>query len=137
MEEKKDKLSWKEKLDALKFAVVSTYKASPLLAFVILAVTLVGGLMGIVEPFIFKIILDKLVSGKELTVITKLGIGIGGMFMLYGLARITQSIFWDIQTVIKRIHSQLLDKTIARFLMNKVSSLDAVYFEKPEYNTIL
>ena len=57
--------------------------------------------------------------------------------MLYGLAHITQSIFWDIQTVIKRIHSQLLDKTITKFLMEKISSLDAVYFEKPEYHTTL
>ncbi|MEK6896096.1 MAG: ABC transporter ATP-binding protein [Nanoarchaeota archaeon] len=137
MEKKNEKISWKEKLDALKFAVIHTYKASPLLAFAILAVTFVGGLIGIVEPFIFKIILDKIVAGEELAAITQLSLGIGSVFVLYGLAHITQSIFWDIQTVIKRIHSQLLDKTITKFLMEKISSLDAVYFEKPEYHTTL
>lgn len=137
MEGKKEKTSWRAKLEALKFAVAHTYKASPMLAFTILAVTILGGLIGIIEPLIFKIVLDKIVAGKELELITKLGLGLVGIFIIYGIARITQSIFWDIQTVIKRIHSQLLDKTIARFLMEKVSSLDAVYFEKPEYHTTL
>ena len=41
------------------------------------------------------------------------------------------------QTTIKRVHAQMLDKHVSSKLMEKISSLDAIYFEDPEYYNTL
>ena len=49
---------WKEKIEGLKLAVKWTYQSSPFLTIAILVITVLGGLITIVEPYIFKLILD-------------------------------------------------------------------------------
>lgn len=135
--EEKTKAGLKERFEALKLAIRWTYQSSKALTILIFFVTIFGGLLTIIEPYIFKIIIDKIVSGTEFPLVQKLGIGIMGILVIYGVARILQSIMWDIQSIIKKVHSQKLDRHVAKILMNKVSSLDAVYFEDPEYYNTL
>ena len=60
-----------------------------------------------------------------------------GVLVIYGVARVLQSILWDVQVIIKKVHAQKLERHVANVLMNKISSLDAVYFEDPEYYNTL
>ncbi len=129
--------TFKERLEALKLAIKWTYKSSKLLTIIIFAVTILGGLLALVEPYVFRVIIDFLVGESELSLAAKFGIGLAGILAVYGVARILQSIMWDSQTIIKKIHSQKLDKYVAEETMNKVSSLDTVYFEDPEYYNTL
>lgn len=136
--EKKEKASFKERLATLKLALSWTYRSSPSLTITIFIITIIAGLLVIIEPYLFKIIIDKVVSGQEFSLAAKLGMGIIGILVVYGVANVLQSVMWDVQSTIKKVHSQRLDKYVATILMEKVSSLDAVYFESPEYyNTLM
>ncbi len=131
------KISFKERLEALKLAIRWTFQSSKSFTILIFFVIVFSGLLTIIEPYVFKIIIDKIVSGTDFILVQKLGIGIVGILIIYGVARVLQSIMWDIQSIIKKVHSQRLDRQVAKALMNKVSSLDAVYFEDPEYYNTL
>ena len=135
--EKQNKIPFKEKLESAKLALKWTYNASKPLTLTILIVTILGGLLVIVEPYIFKIIIDKITDTSQINLTTKLGIGILGILIIYGVTKITTGILWEIQMLIKKIHGQKLDKYASSQMMDKVSSLDAVYFENPEYYNTL
>ncbi|MEK6899272.1 MAG: ABC transporter ATP-binding protein [Nanoarchaeota archaeon] len=137
--EEKTKVKFSDKIDALKLVMGWTFKASPLMFFLIVLITILGGLIAIIEPYLFKLILDKIISsdGSTPNLASAFAIGIGGILIVYAIARITQSIFWDAQNVIKRVYGQVIDKEAALFMMDKISSLDATYFENPEYHTTL
>ncbi|MBI2632116.1 ABC transporter ATP-binding protein [Candidatus Pacearchaeota archaeon] len=127
----------KERFESLKLAIGWTYKSSKTLTFIIFAVAIFGGLLTIVEPYIFKLIIDYLTKGSSLSLTEKFSVGISGILLIYGVARITQSMLWDIQTIIKRVHSQKLDLYVSKIMMNKISSLDMQYFENPNYYNTL
>ncbi|MDI3544076.1 MAG: ATP-binding cassette, subfamily bacterial [Candidatus Woesearchaeota archaeon] len=132
-----DKLTFKERLESLKLAISWTYKSSKPLTILIFAVTIFSGLLTIIEPYIFKIIIDGVTSGSGFSIGEKIGLGLFGVLVIYAVARIIQSILWDVQSIIQRVHSQKLDKYVSSVLMDKISSLDAVYFEDPEYYNTL
>ncbi len=136
-DEKKMKVSLRERWEALKLAIKWTYRSSKFLTFIVFFVTILGGLIVIIEPYVFKLIIDYITESSKLNLASKLGLGVTGVLIIYGIARIVQSILWDIQTIIKRIHSQKLDRYVAKEMMNKVSSLDEVYFEDPNYYNTL
>lgn len=94
-------------------------------------------MLTIIEPYIFKIIIDKVVSKNGFSVVEGIGIGLLGVLIVYASSRIIQPILWDVRYIIKRAHSQKLDKYASYVLMDKISSLDAVYFEDPEYYNTL
>lgn len=131
------KVTLQERMSALKLAVKWTYNSSKPLTVVVFLITVFAGLLTVIEPYVFRIIIDRIVSGAEFSFVEKLGIGITGILIIYAVARILQNLFWDVQAIIKRIHSQRLDKYATRAMMDKVSSLDAVYFENPEYYNTL
>ena len=128
---------WKEKIEGLKLAVKWTYQSSPFLTIAILVITVLGGLITIVEPYIFKLILDYLVNQREVATKLVITIGIFGILTAYGLARIFQNIFWDISNLIKRVHTLRIERHVMHSLMGNISSLDLVYFEDPEYYNLL
>lgn len=132
-----NKISLKEKLKSLKLAISWTYKSSKPLTILIFIVTIFGGLLTIIEPYIFKIIIDGVVGENGFSIAGKVGIGLLGVLIVYASSRIIQSILWDVQSIIKRVHAQKLDKHVSYVLMDKISSLDAVYFEDPEYYNTL
>ena len=132
-----NKISLKEKLESLKLAISWTYKSSKPLTILIFAVTIFGGLLTIIEPYIFKIIIDGVVGENGFSIAGKVGIGLLGVLIVYASSRIIQSILLDVQSIIKRVHAQKLDKHVSYVLMDKISSLDAVYFEDPEYYNTL
>ncbi len=134
---KKKQLPFKERIASLKLAISWTYHSSKPLTYTIFAIAILGGLLTLVEPWIFKLIIDKITVGITLSDSQKLGFGIVGILVLYGAAKITQNMLWDIQTLIKRVHSQKLDKYTSTLMMNKISSLDARYFEDPAYYNTL
>lgn len=132
-----DKVPLKERFESLKLAIGWTYKSSKPLTVLIFFVTIFAGLLTIIEPYIFKVIIDAIVGDKDFSIGGKIGVGMFGILAFYAASRIIQSILWDIQSIIKRVHSQKLDKYVSYVLMNKISSLDAVYFEDPEYYNTL
>jgi len=135
--DKKSKATFKEKYEALKLSVKWTYRSSKGLTILIFLVTIFGGLLAIVEPYIFRVIIDKITLGANFSLVEKLGIGLMGILVVYGVSIIVSTLIQDLQSIIKKIHSQKLDKFVALNLMDKISSLDAVYFETPEYfNTL-
>ncbi|MEK6892993.1 MAG: ABC transporter ATP-binding protein [Nanoarchaeota archaeon] len=132
-----NKISLKEKLESLKLAISWTYKSSKSLTILIFIITIFGGLLTIIEPYIFKIIIDGVVGEEGFSIAGKVGIGLLGVLIVYASSKIIQSILWDVQTIIKRVHAQKLDKHVSYVLMDKISSLDTVYFEDPEYYNTL
>jgi len=136
-EKSKKKENWKEKFEALKLAVKWTYQSSKFLTIAVLIITILGGLITIVEPYLFKLILDFLIGQDKLPTKVALTIGIIGILIIYGVARIFQNIFWDISNMIRRIHSLRIEKQVMHSLMENISSLDLVYFEDPKYYDIL
>lgn len=137
MEEKKASVSFKERLEAVRLAVKWTYRASKPLTLIVFIVTVIGGLLTLVEPYIFKLIIDEVTGSAQFTLSEKIGIGILGILIIYGIARVIQGVLWDLQSSLKALHSVKMDKYISETLMSKISSLDTEYFENPEYyNTI-
>ena len=136
-EKKLVKASFKERWEALKLAVSWTYKSSKFLTFIIFFTAIVGGLLVIVEPYVFKLIIDSITKSSELNLASKFGLGIVGILIVYGIARVLKGLLWDIQTTIKKIHTQRLDRYATQEMMSKISSLDVVYFEDPEYYNTL
>lgn len=136
MEKKKKSVSFRERIEALKLAIKWTYNSSKPLTIAIFSVVIIGGLLTLVEPFVFRIIIDLLVD-EQASLATKLGIGMIGILAIYAVSRVLLGVFWDVQVVIKKIHSQKLDKYVSSQMMSKVSSLDAVYFEDPNYYNTL
>src|SRR3989344_1933948 len=129
--------SFKEKLAGLKLAVKWTYQSSKFLTISILIITILGGLITIVEPYLFKLIIDYLLGQNDLSVKLSLSIGIIGILIIYAVARIFQNIFWDINNMIRRVHSLRIEKQAMHSLMENISSLDLVYFEDPDYYNTL
>ena len=128
---------WKEKIQAVKLVISWTYYSSKALTLTVFAVTLLGGLLAIVEPYLFKLVIDYLTSTPTLTPVEKTLGGVIGILIIYGLARIVLSLIWEVQTLIKKVHSQKLDKYVSNMMMEKISSLDATYFEDPAYYNTL
>lgn len=131
------KTDWREKFKALKQSVKWTYESSKFLTISILVVAILGGLITVVEPYIFKQVIDYLTSQKELSTGISLAVGLIGILVVYGVARIFQNIFWDINNVIRRVHSLRIEKQVMYSLMENISSLDLVYFEDPQYYNTL
>ncbi len=131
--ENKEKVNWKERFEALKISMEYTWNASKSLTAVIFFITILGGLLTIATPYIFKLIIDEITNEQTFTLGAGIALGIAGILIMYGVVRIIESIFWDVQSIIKRMHSQRIDRYATNEMMKKVSSLDAIYFEKPEY----
>ncbi len=126
--------SRKERLEALKVAVSWTYQSSPKLALIVLAVSIAGGLIAIVEPYLFKLIIDQ-VAGRPS--IESVGIGILGILVVYGVVGMFRNLFWDIFNLVRKVHAFRIEKHVMHNVMEKVSSLDLVYFEDPGYYNTL
>jgi len=134
---RKEKVVWSKKIKAAKLAWRWTYQSSPFLAFVVVVLSIFGGLLSIIDPYIFKLVIDYLVGGTHFPQAAQLGIGFGGVLVIYGATRTLQNIFFDVLAFIKRLHIFRIEKLAFSEMMKAVSSLDAVYFEDPEYyNTI-
>lgn len=129
--------SWKEKAEGLTLAVAWTYKSSKFLTISVLIITILGGLITIIEPYVFKLIIDYLTQQDEFSTKIALTIGITGILAIYGVARIFQNIFWDINDMIRRVHSLRIEREAMQSLMENISSLDLIYFEDPEYYNTL
>ncbi|MBI3334823.1 ABC transporter ATP-binding protein [Candidatus Pacearchaeota archaeon] len=137
MEPKPSPVPLKERLAAVRLALKWTYNASKPLTILIFAIALLSGVLTLVEPYIFKLIIDEVTGSISLSLGQRIGLSLIGILIIYGIARVAQGLFWDIQTALKSLHSQKMDKYITGLLMQKISSLDAAYFENPQYyNTI-
>ena len=125
--EKVDKITFKEKMSAISLCISYTWKSSKLLTIAIFFITIIGGLLTIVTPYIFKLIIDYVAGEGSLAIGEKIVFGLTGILIVYAITRILQSIFWDVQGVIKKSHSQKIDKVIVKDMMLKISDLDTVY----------
>src|SRR3989338_156772 len=122
-----------ERLEALKLALKWTVQSSWTLSAGILAVSVFGGLLAIVEPYLFKILIDSIVGSENLSV----GAALIGLLAVYAAAKFLQSAFWDIANLIRRIHLVRIESHAAHELMRNISSLDLSYFEDPKYYNTL
>ena len=73
------KVGLREKIQAMDLAFRWTYESSKKLTLVIIAVIILSGILTIVEPYAFKIIIDYLVDDSNLNLASQLGIGIIGV----------------------------------------------------------
>lgn len=130
------KASHGSKLESLKLALKWTHQSSPLLAYSIIAVSIFGGLISIVTPYLFKLLIDQLTANNQITGPTVL-FSLIGILVAYGVAHMFESIFWDVSNVIRRSQLLRIEKKSMKALMEKISSLDISYFEDPRaYNTL-
>lgn len=137
MDNIKPKANLKERLQALGLSIKWTWESSKKLTFVVLVITFISGLLTIVSPYLFKLIIDKVTGDSSTALGFQIGLSIFSILMIYGVTRVVQSIIWDFQSVIKRTQSIRIDKIATSRMMKKISSLDVEYFENPEYyNTI-
>lgn len=127
---------WQKKFDALKLAISWAYKSSKFLAVAIILVSIFGGLLTIIEPYVFKLLIDFLV-GNEIPKGLGIGLGIAFILIVYGTARILQNLFWDVSNLIKKAHTLRIERYAVHSLMKNISSLDLAYFEDPEYYNTL
>src|SRR3989344_1083677 len=123
----------KKRIEAFKLAISWTYNSSKFLTIVIILLSVFGGLLSIIEPYIFKLVIDSLTISDK----AKLAIGLFGIFLLYGALRILSNIFWDIANLIKRTHSYKNEEYTNFNIMKHISSLDLIYFEDPNYYNTL
>ncbi|MEK6792920.1 MAG: ABC transporter transmembrane domain-containing protein, partial [Nanoarchaeota archaeon] len=133
MEQKSPTLN--EKWSAVKLMVRWSWQTSPLFTMIILVITIVAGLIGIIEPYIFKLLIDKLVQNP--VIVESVAIVAGGILLTYGGTLLAQQLLWDGQVTLKKVMVQRLERTVAVQMMKKISSLDAIYFENPEYYNTL
>lgn len=131
------KNNWREKIEGLKLAVRWTYQSSRWLTVLVLIIAVLGGIITIVEPYLFKLIIDHLTKQENISTPTAVALGILGILVIYGIARIFQNIFWDINNLIRRIHSLRIEQHAMHDMMKNISSLDLVYFEDPDYYNVL
>ena len=80
-ENKKTSNTLKERIEALKLAIKWTYKSSKLLTIAVFLVTIFGGLLTLIEPYVFRVIIDLLV-GERTSLAVKLGIGLVGILVI-------------------------------------------------------
>lgn len=123
----------KAKLEGLKLSVYWTYHSSKFLTVSVVIITIVGGLISIVEPYIFKLIIDYIAGEQSVSTEMALALGVIGILVVYGVARIFQNIFWDVTNLIRKVHAIRIEREAMHSLMKNISSLDLVYFEDPKY----
>lgn len=123
-----------EKWAALRLSLQWTYRASPFLTIVVLLLTVAAGLLAIVEPYVFKLVLDAVIASRNLETAA---IGFVGLIIVYGAARTIQNVFWDATNVIRRLFTLKLEQYGIHELMKRISGLDMVYFEDPAYYNTL
>jgi len=123
-----------QKIEALFLAIKWTYKGSPLLTIGIFLISIFGGLLAIVEPYLFKIIIDKLISQRD---VQGFALSILAILFIYGITRFLQSSFWDITNGIRKTHAMRIEREATHALMKNISSLDIGYFEDPKYYNLL
>ena len=128
---------WKEKFEGLALSIRWTYQSSHFLTILVLIVSVLGGLITIVEPYLFKKIIDALIGNNNFSSSESFAFGILGILIIYGVARMIQSIFWDVTSMIRRVHALRIEREVMHSLMANVSSLDLVYFEDPKYYNTL
>lgn len=129
--------SIKERIEAIKLAVKWTYNSSKPLIILIFIIAIISGLLTIIEPYIFKLVIDNITNTGESILVKKFGISLLGLLIIYGVARVIQDIFYKLQTIIERLHAHRIDQYSSKIMMSKISSLDMAYFEDPEYHNIL
>ena len=134
---KKGSSLWKEKFEGVWLSIRWTYQSSRFLTVAVLIISILGGLITIVEPYVFKKIIDALTENTTNMSSESFAFSIIGILVLYGIARMIQSIFWDVTSMIRRVHALRIEKEVMHSIMSNVSSLDLVHFEDPEYYNTL
>ncbi len=128
---------WQKRLEVFKICFRWTYEASPFLALIGISFSILNGLITVVEPYLFKILIDRITANSEVSAATVIGVGLVGILAMYGVARWLQNMFWDLNNMIRRSHALRIESYAMHKLMEKVSSLDMMYFEKAEYYNTL
>ena len=130
-----EKKGWKKKAQALMLALKWTYASSPALTIIVFLASTFAGLLVILEPYVLKLIIDRLVGGAP----SGFGVGLSivGILVLYGTVGFLRDIFYDINYSVRSVHGMRIERHVVHELMKKVSSLDLVYFEDPEYYNTL
>ncbi len=132
-QEKETKQPLSKKWKAFKLTFNWIYNSSKPITYFVILFSAIGGLINIIEPYVFKVIIDELVGTTKRTLAQSLGLGILGILVIYGFSKILQIIYWDTSSILKRMHSTKIEKYGTYKMLEKISSLDVEYFENPEY----
>ncbi|MCS7109503.1 MAG: ABC transporter transmembrane domain-containing protein [Candidatus Micrarchaeota archaeon] len=126
-------ITLKEKMEAVKMALKLTYLSSKPLTFLIMFFIIASGLIGIIIPYVFQIIIDTLTAQKEVTVFEGLAIGLIGSVVAYVVLRVIQKTLSNVKFIFQKLHAQKIENYTVYMMMKKIATLDAAYFENPKY----
>jgi ATP-binding cassette, subfamily B, bacterial len=135
MSEKKEetkKLSYKERLKTLKLILKWSYKSSPTIFIWIIILSIISGLIVVVTPYIYKILIDYLTS-LNLEITTKITTTIILIIFLYLLTILGSYIFNEINYLLRIKMNLRIDRFASKQLMKKTTTLDLEHFEDSEF----
>lgn len=130
--EETKKVSYKERIKTLKLVLKWSYKSSPSIFISIIILAILGGLIIVVIPYIYKILIDYL-TNLNLQVTTTITTSIIFIIFVY-LVALFGSYLFDETNYLLRIKIALrIEKYASRKLMEKTTSLDLEHFEDSEF----
>ncbi|MEM3369655.1 MAG: ABC transporter ATP-binding protein [Candidatus Micrarchaeia archaeon] len=129
--------SIREKIRAACLAFNFAFNADKKMTMILLLLILFSGFIGIILPYVFQIIIDTIISGKDFSIMNGITIGIIGFLIVYMILRIVQKLLQNLRRIMIKLYSQKIELYTSSALMEKISSLDAAYFENPQYHEVL
>lgn len=130
--EETKKVSYKERLKTLKLILKWTYKSSPSIFIGVVILSVVSGLLVVVTPYIYKILIDYLTT-LDLSTTIKISATLIFLTFLYLFTVFGTYFFNEINYLLRIKMALRIEKYASRRLMEKTTSLDLEYFEDSEF----
>lgn len=126
------KVSYKERLKTLKLILKWSYKSSPSIFISVILFTILSGLIVVITPYVYKILIDYLTT-LDLTTTIKVTSSIIFLLILYLLTIFGVYFFNEMNYLLRTKMSLRIEKYASKKLMEKTTSLDLEYFEDSEF----
>ncbi|MFH0905884.1 MAG: ABC transporter transmembrane domain-containing protein, partial [archaeon] len=128
-----EKILFKDKVQAIFLAIKWSYRSSKILFISQIILAIVSGLLLIIEPFTYKILLDNLTS-LDIATNQKIGITIVLIIVAYTVLRFLNSILNELTFLLQVAHNYRLNRDVSHELMDKVATLDLSYFDDATFH---
>jgi len=131
-----EKLSFKERFKSMKLSLKWIFKASPKITTIIFILSIIGGILVIVTPYIYKILIDYLTT-LDITTTTTISFTIITILIVYVLTVWLRNYISELALLLRTTANFRIEKYVSSKLMKKISSLDLEHFEDSEfYNSL-
>ncbi len=136
-DKKTEKASLKDRIQVIRLSIKWFWESSKILTILAFFSAALAGLISIIEPFLFKKVIDSIVENKGREIAKAFTAALFALIISYGFLRALQGIAWDIANKVRRVFRMRAEAHINSELLTKISSLDMVYFETPGYYNTL